>query len=585
MELSNEKDLVEFMKYKLNEEELELFTGSFWMYLKYHPVNDFVVDLDLVIKWLSYSQKGKAKQLLKSKFQENVDYVVQNFALPSGKAKTPNDSSNLSIQNFATPIGVAKTQSDTRGGSNKETILLSINCFKKFCMKANTKKSDQIHDYYIKIEQLSFNFIQHQKEIQQERTIKQIKTQEKHDILLREFANSGPLIYIIKVKSLDNGRYIVKIGESRRGILGRFNQHSGKYEECVILDCFSVARSRDFELFLHNHSDINPSNYKCLENHTSENELFLIGNELSYSTILNIIHQHKKFYDDHDSLFLQIEHLKLENERLNLLKNSPNIEIYEELRNFMKETKDNYTKLTSKIQGIEKLIVRNSIKTTDNFDVPISRIGDKLQKINPETFELVEHYETVSECMKLDKRIKRPSLNKAISNNTVYCGHRWLLVDKTGDASVVIKEKIPPTTKTKIQCLGYVAKLNSDKTKILNVYIDRKTAARLNGYRSHSSLDNPVKFCKITNGNYYVLYNDCEETLKSEFNDSKPVILYKNGIGKFDKKNRLLEEFENKYCCIRDTEISEKSLNKALETENAYNGYFYKNLGSKLSIC
>lgn len=39
-------------------------------------------------------------------------------------------------------------------GLNKENILLTVNTFKKFCLKAGTKKADEIHDYYIKLEEL-----------------------------------------------------------------------------------------------------------------------------------------------------------------------------------------------------------------------------------------------------------------------------------------------------------------------------------------------------------------------------------------------------------------------------------------------
>ena len=48
---------------------------------------------------------------------------------------------------FAPQLGGAKT--DTRGGHNKETIMLNIETFKKFCLKAGTKKADEIHEYYI----------------------------------------------------------------------------------------------------------------------------------------------------------------------------------------------------------------------------------------------------------------------------------------------------------------------------------------------------------------------------------------------------------------------------------------------------
>ena len=32
--------------------------------------------------------------------------------------------------------------------------MLTINTFKKFCLKAETKKADEIHDYFIKLEEL-----------------------------------------------------------------------------------------------------------------------------------------------------------------------------------------------------------------------------------------------------------------------------------------------------------------------------------------------------------------------------------------------------------------------------------------------
>lgn len=31
--------------------------------------------------------------------------------------------------------------------------MLKVNTFKKFCLKAGTKKADEIHDYYLKLEE------------------------------------------------------------------------------------------------------------------------------------------------------------------------------------------------------------------------------------------------------------------------------------------------------------------------------------------------------------------------------------------------------------------------------------------------
>jgi phage anti-repressor protein len=37
----------------------------------------------------------------------------------------------------------------TKGGQNKEIFMLTIDTLKKFCVKAGTKKADEIHDYFI----------------------------------------------------------------------------------------------------------------------------------------------------------------------------------------------------------------------------------------------------------------------------------------------------------------------------------------------------------------------------------------------------------------------------------------------------
>ena len=43
-----------------------------------------------------------------------------------------------------------QSKKKSKGGQNKEQILMNINTFKKLCLKAGTKKADEIHDYYIK---------------------------------------------------------------------------------------------------------------------------------------------------------------------------------------------------------------------------------------------------------------------------------------------------------------------------------------------------------------------------------------------------------------------------------------------------
>ena len=47
-----------------------------------------------------------------------------------------------------------------RGGHNKEIIMLNIKTFKLFCIKAETKKADEIHEYFMKLEEILQDVIQ-----------------------------------------------------------------------------------------------------------------------------------------------------------------------------------------------------------------------------------------------------------------------------------------------------------------------------------------------------------------------------------------------------------------------------------------
>jgi hypothetical protein len=77
------------------------------LYLQYDSEKDFVIDLDNIYKWLGFTRKDNAKRLLVNHFKLDIDYKIM----------TP-------------PIGGS--------GKNKETILMNVKTFKKFCMKADT---------------------------------------------------------------------------------------------------------------------------------------------------------------------------------------------------------------------------------------------------------------------------------------------------------------------------------------------------------------------------------------------------------------------------------------------------------------
>ena len=588
--------LIEKVKNNFSNYEQQIFVSSFYCYLNYNSKTDFVIDLDNVWKWLGFNQKVKAKVLLENHFKINKDY--KTLLSHEGKQNT---------HDFAPQVGGAKT--DTRGGHNKETIMLNIETFKKFCLKAGTKKADEIHEYYIKMEELLHETLEEESnelKLQLEQTKVEIiqiedrknkeyeqklakeKILEREKILLKEFETIGSIFYIIKVKSFENRQYIVKVGESRVGILARYKEHKSNYDECLLLDCFLVNRSKDFETFIKDHDDIRPSKVTDLPGHESELELFLIGKNLSYKTLLRTVDKNIKYFNDTNN---EVKKLELELEILRTKQNS-NVVLHEVPNSLLQNLLDMNKLLINKIDKLEQTnkeildkLNSSQSKLVTGFNQQNPHLGPRLQKINPETSHLIKVYESVTEAMNENKIIKRPSINKAIQENTIYCGFRWLLVERNLDPNII--HNIEPTKQTRSQNMGYIAKLNIDKSEIINVYLDRKTAAVKNGYASSAGLDNVVKNFTLSKGYYYVLYDTCDEELKENFiikNNNQDPILYKNGIGQFDAENNLVKEFICKYDCIKTFHISEKTLQKALDKQVPYNGYMFKYLEPKLVL-
>ena len=128
---SYQNALINKIKSEFNDEEQKLFVTSFYCYLNFNPLTDFVIDFEDVWKWCGFSRKDHAKRILDKHFIIDVDYKVSIPAPLTG--------------------GVILE----RGGAHrKEKITLNTKTFKKFCLKSNTEKADEIHNYYIKLEEI-----------------------------------------------------------------------------------------------------------------------------------------------------------------------------------------------------------------------------------------------------------------------------------------------------------------------------------------------------------------------------------------------------------------------------------------------
>lgn len=83
----------------------------------------FPVDFDRAWQWIGYARKDIAKEALLRHFADSVDFM--SFPAESGKL----------------------------GGRPSETICLTVECFKSFCMMAGTEQGRKVRAYFIECEQ------------------------------------------------------------------------------------------------------------------------------------------------------------------------------------------------------------------------------------------------------------------------------------------------------------------------------------------------------------------------------------------------------------------------------------------------
>jgi hypothetical protein len=219
-----ENRLINKIKDNFKETEQQLFIASFYCFLKYDTKKDFVIDFDNVWKWMGFARKGNAKTTLEKHFTIETDYQVKKTASADSEAVLNGGQNNI---NSAPQFG----GSVLNGGQNKETILLTVNTFKKFCLKAGTKKADEIHDYYIKLEELLHETVneesnelrkqlldkeQENEKLSEEKAIieeEKSKIQEEKEKLIRK--------YVKKPKEIHKDRNVVYIMGTKESVSTR----------------------------------------------------------------------------------------------------------------------------------------------------------------------------------------------------------------------------------------------------------------------------------------------------------------------------------------------------------------------------
>ena len=258
---SYQSKLLNKIKETFTDNEQQLFVASFYCYLNCNQKTDFIIDLDKVYNWIGFQQKVKAKHLLEKHFKLDIDYK-KSLSQPG---KRPNN---------------------TKGGQNKEIFMMTVKTFKLLCLKAGTKKADEIHNYYMKLEEMLQELVEEEGnelrlQLEQKDNLLQnhINTAQLQKELLREKTileqfppNTQCVYYGIIDNTTSNNESLIKFGNSNF-LRDRIEQHKRVFNNFRLVNAFKVENKIQIENAIKKNNIISEKRKSITINNTTYTEL------------------------------------------------------------------------------------------------------------------------------------------------------------------------------------------------------------------------------------------------------------------------------------------------------------------------
>jgi hypothetical protein len=101
--------LVERLNTDFTDDEQRWYVANLYMYMNYHPTNDYPINLENIFKMIGFANKGNAMKTIKNNFTEGEDYKTIIFRMEKNKSQ------------------------ETRC-RKEETVMLNVDTFKNLCM-------------------------------------------------------------------------------------------------------------------------------------------------------------------------------------------------------------------------------------------------------------------------------------------------------------------------------------------------------------------------------------------------------------------------------------------------------------------
>jgi hypothetical protein len=592
MELTLQSDeLFQVMKVHMTTEQEQIFMASHYLYLQHGADSTkFVINFDDVWKNVDFTRRDNAKRILINNFTDKIDYVIVFFQKEE-------------YENLAPSKRGARCDDAIWGGQNKETILLTVDCFKNFCMIASTPKAKTIRSYYIKMENIMQeyykNFKLKSEELQNKNEELQIKSEvlqntlqlsqretaiKRHEVLIESNKNKW-VVYFCRIRSNDDGSFILKIGEST-DIKNRIEALSCDFGTSVIvLDVFDCENSLRLERFLHNSSELLKYKYNNLEhkNKTISTEAYHIPTQKEYEKLIKFTKSELSKYNSMEMMKLRIEEKRIDlvaaivqicknhSEVMDILNKttSPIIELQQEFITVSEEPKQEYAEEQHKTEENEP---------TSNSTGPIVQLyhKDNLQKV-------VQVFSSIMEATRdfnyNNKTASFTCVKKANQHKIIYLDHRWHFISDRQKIDLYKPRDIGETVITQERKQGQIAMLNINKTKIISVFQMAKEAAK--SVSQHpSAMCTAIKYMSPLNNHYWLLWENVSVSLRNEFLEANTLQVRPKNIRGIKiellhpTSNEVVKTFNSYTDVQKELKISVRKIKELIENNELYKGKY-----------
>jgi len=378
--------------------EQQLFISSFYCYLNYDKNMDFIVDLDHVWKWLGFNQKIDCKRLIERSFKYDTDYKTA-----------------LQEENVALELPKATLEHDKWGGHNIKKIFLTIRCFKSLCLKAQTKKASEIHEYYMKLEEVLQEIVEEETDelkLQLEQKdniileIKETSEKEKEKLnkekqkaveqaIIVQFPLNTECIYFGTIDNTNESKEkLIKFGHTN-DLSTRILDHRKKYDHFVLVNAFRVQNKVEIENLIKNYPKIKRQIRSIEINGKNKTEIiaydpnnFTIEKLSKY--IKDIIHSKTYSIDNFNRIIKENEELENENRKLKeqfkshqLLVEKQAIELNE-----FREKIENQQKVIESVNHENQSVYQNVLLPEDEVNKKFNDFVNSICIVRPDVEEL-----------------------------------------------------------------------------------------------------------------------------------------------------------------------------------------------------